>query len=288
MFFNLTTGKIGTLWNNPYKALLAGTQFFFNVSAGATESILANYIVYRFQLFLLERSSMLFYIVCAIEVIFISGAIGTIITTRCVVPAIGMRSTILIIATIGTALSFVQAACQSMHTFFWMLGVAGLLAGGTRALIMICFFGQAANDEEKGELAAAYRMNESLGKFFGKLLVGTTYMANFIEDGGMLCSFAPGAQKADGAATDMGKGLWQGDFQNVLADFSEDERCHVGFFGTGNNWGAGEPWAICAYLQLISLVCLFASQLFCKKHGIYKEKADATEAPAADLEDTKP
>ena len=64
-------------------------------------------------------------------------------------------------------------------------------------------------------------------------------MANFIEDGGMLCSFSPGSQKADGADTDMSKGLWQGDFQNVLADFSEDERCHVGLFGTGNSWGAG-------------------------------------------------
>jgi hypothetical protein len=159
-------------------------------------------------------------------------------------------------------------------------------------MFMSVYFSQAKTDAEKSDISAAYRITEAFGKFLGKFFFASMYMANFINNQGMMCGFE---------LKESTMGNWLGNPINMMEDPSGDPRCRVGILGS--LFGAGEPWVMVAILQLITLLLLFFAETMFSEHDIYVEareksagagegelelgsmSSDAYEAPVMDVQE---
>ena len=108
--------------------------------------------------------------------------IGTLTATKIVVPTIGLRTALIFTGFAGTFGFLIQGLIITYPEMMLATGITAFLGGGVRALVMTASFSQAGPDQ-KPEVAATYRLNESLGKFIGKLIIASTYMVSFMEEG---------------------------------------------------------------------------------------------------------
>ena len=261
-FWDAATGQAGIMWRNPYRICIMLAQIFFNIGFGGGEGIFVTYVVNRFHLFLLPRATMLFWIILLLEVGFVSSVIGVAISTKFIVPKLGLVNTILLNGIGGAIFSVFQAYENKLGSFMWLAALGSIFVAATRSLIATTYFSQ-GSEMEKSQISASFRLTESGGKVIGKLVVGGIYLPWFISKGGMLCGFK---------LVDINTGLWHNDETNATKQ--NDPNCEVGLFG--GTFGSDEPMAILAIARALAMVFVIIAQKF-KQHDNYTMESKVVE-----------